>query len=242
MIIGHRGAAALAPENTHSAIKKAADTGINWIEIDVQLTADDIPVIFHDETVNRCTDGRGKLARFTLPQLKQLDAGSWFSDQFINERIPTLQETLELCLDYKININLEIKIHHDEQVLPLIEKVSKVIELSDFPCENLLLSSFSFHAVRECQRIMPRIRRGYITESKTGDYLDKIEPLELYSLHVNYKNLRYDLAKAIKERGYILNVWTLNDPDKINALTKLGVDNIITDKPNIFSSSCCTGG
>lgn len=94
MIVGHRGAAALAPENTLAGIEKVADIGIHWVEIDTQLSADGIPVIFHDETVDRCTNGSGKLASFTLNELKQFDAGSWFEAAFSHEKIPTLEETL----------------------------------------------------------------------------------------------------------------------------------------------------
>ncbi|MDX2320648.1 MAG: glycerophosphodiester phosphodiesterase family protein, partial [Moritella sp.] len=132
MIVGHRGAAALAPENTLASIKRAADEGLNWVEIDTQLTADGIPVLFHDETVARCTNGSGKLASFTLNELKQLDAGSWFESAFRNEKIPTLEEALQICLEKELSINLELKIHHSFQAAPLVKSLAAVIKSFGF--------------------------------------------------------------------------------------------------------------
>ncbi|CAG22877.1 putative glycerophosphoryl diester phosphodiesterase [Photobacterium profundum SS9] len=97
MITGHRGAAALAPENTLSAIQKAVESGIEWVEIDTQLSADNIPVIVHDKTVKRCSNGKGCVGELTLAELKALDVGSWFSNEFAGETIPTLEETLLAC-------------------------------------------------------------------------------------------------------------------------------------------------
>ncbi|MDB1125588.1 glycerophosphodiester phosphodiesterase family protein [Vibrio algarum] len=234
MIVGHRGAAALAPENTLAGLNKAADSGIHWIEIDTQLTADGIPVIFHDETLERCTNGSGKLASHTLSELKQLDAGSWFDGAFAGEKIPTLEEALQTCLDKDLFMNLEIKIHHDVQVVPLVKKISDVLKSIDFPNERLLLSSFSKHAVEQCKTLLPDIRRGYITEEKSTEYLNEIEHLSLFSVHVNQEMLTSDMAKSITDKGYTLNIWTLNDPDKLNDFIQMKVDNVITDNPELF--------
>jgi len=235
MIVGHRGAAALAPENTLAGINKAADLGIHWIEIDTQLTADGIPVIFHDETVDRCTNGSGKLASFTLNELKQFDAGSWFEAAFSNEKIPTLAETLQTCLEKELSINLEIKVHHGFQVAPLVENVAAVIKSFGFPFDRLLLSSFSLNALEGCQALLPAIRRGYISEDKSIDYLNGVGHLDLYSVHVKQNILTNEMAKAITDSGYVLNIWTLNDPNKFAAFSQMKVSDIITDNPTLFN-------
>lgn len=234
MIVGHRGAAGLAPENTLAGIKKAAEVGIRWIEIDTQLTADSIPVIFHDEILERCTNGTGKLASLTLSELKQLDAGSWFGDSFRNETIPTLEEALQICLDHDLNMNLELKIHHSEQVAPLAEKVAEIIKSFGFPYDRLLLSSFSQDALEMCQSLLPEISRGYITKAESTDYLDNVKHLGLYSVHVKQDLLTSDMAKSITDEGYVLNIWTLNDPEKMTTFTQMKVKNIITDNPELF--------
>jgi glycerophosphoryl diester phosphodiesterase len=234
MIFGHRGAAALAPENTLAAIKEAAVAGVAGVEIDTQLTADGIPVIFHDETLDRCTNGSGKLAAHTLNELKKLDAGSWFSPSFANEPVPTLEEALQTCCENGLSLNLEIKVYHDCQVMPLVEEVARVIRQSEFPVDKLLLSSFSLLAVEACQALLPEVRRGYITEQESTQYLDEIKQLDLYSVHVNQKVLTSEMAQSITDSGYILNIWTMNAPDKVPFFKQMDVNVIITDNPTIF--------
>jgi glycerophosphoryl diester phosphodiesterase len=234
MITGHRGAAALAPENTLAGIQKAVESGIKWIEIDTQLCADNIPVIIHDKTVRRCTNGKGRVGDLTLAELKVLDAGSWFSNEFAGETIPTLEEALLACQENGLNMNLEIKIHKEHEVKPLVEKVVETVKHLNYPIEKLLFSSFSQTALTHCQALYPEVRRGFITERKPSNMLDAVKPLGLYSLHIDHRILNEKLAKSIKEMGLILMIWTLNDPKKVDKFTAWGVDNIITDKPNVF--------
>src|SRR3989338_4007474 len=108
-VIGHRGAKAYAPENTLASIHAAADLGIEWVEIDVKLTKDGVPVIFHDEELNRCTNGSGLVAETDFKTIGELDAGLWFGDSFLGEKIPTLEEALNVIIDRGLGVNLEIK-------------------------------------------------------------------------------------------------------------------------------------
>jgi glycerophosphoryl diester phosphodiesterase len=234
MITGHRGALALAPENTLAGIQKAVECGVEWIELDTQLCADNIPVIIHDDTVQRCTNGKGRVSELTLTQLKALDAGSWFSSEFTGETIPSLKETLIACQESAININIEIKIHSEHEIKPLVVKVIETVKCLNYPIEKLLFSSFSKKALAHCQTLYPEVRRGFITKHNPSNMLNTIKHLDLYSLHINYRRLNEPLAKSIKEMGLILMIWTMNDPNQIEKYTAWGVDNIITDKPNDF--------
>ncbi|MGF1723515.1 glycerophosphodiester phosphodiesterase family protein [Photobacterium nomapromontoriensis] len=234
MVTGHRGAAALAPENTLAGIKQAAQSGATWIEIDTQLSADCIPVIIHDETVNRCTNGKGKVANLTLAQLKSFDAGSWFNTVFNAETIPTLEEALNACQVLGLKLNLELKIHHPHQIEPLIHAVVDVIKQSQFPIEHLVLSSFEKEALTLCQDLLPNVRRGFICEVWNDFSLESIQPLALYSVHIDHRILTAKIANAIKNAGMVLVIWTLNDPQKTAHFKQLGVDNIITNKPHLF--------
>ncbi|WP_375749765.1 glycerophosphodiester phosphodiesterase family protein [Vibrio sp. HN007] len=234
MIVGHRGAAALAPENTMAGIKKAAKLGCQWIETDTHLSGDNVPVIFHDQTVDRCTNGTGKVSELSAKQLRELDAGSWFADDFVGERIPTLEELLSYCKDQNMGINLELKVYDLKSVEQLVEQVGVVIEKVSFDTRNLLLSSFSIEAVKECKRVFPDIRVGLITEDATLAYLDEIKPLNLYSVHVDQKILSNEMAKTLTALGYELNIWTLNDATKAAHFKSIGVEHIITDDPSLF--------
>ncbi|PSU36182.1 glycerophosphodiester phosphodiesterase family protein [Photobacterium lutimaris] len=234
MITGHRGAAALAPENTLVSIRKAAEAGVSWVEIDTQLCADSIPVVIHDETVNRCTNGKGKIADLNLAELKELDAGSWFHSNFAGERIPTLAEAFNTCLDLDLTLNLELKIHHDEQIEPLVNAVIALIKKMDFPIDKLLFSSFQKRALVLCQQQMPDVRRGFICEVWNGYSLTSIEAIQPYSVHIDHRILTPAIAQNIKDAGYVLKIWTLNKAEKAQHFFNMGVDSIITDAPDKF--------
>lgn len=234
MIVGHRGAAALAPENTLAGMEKAADLGCQWIETDTHLSADNIPVIFHDQTVDRCTNGTGKVEELSLQALKRLDAGHWFNPEFTGESIPTLKELLVLCQSRGVGVNLELKIYNDQTILTLVEQVKCIVEELQFDEQQLLLSSFSLDAVRECQRVLPDVRVGLITEDATLSYLEEIQSLNVYSVHVDHKILTETMARTLLDLGYELNIWTLNDPSKAKQFDEFGVTHIITDDPSLF--------
>ncbi len=119
-ILAHRGASAYAPENTMAAFKKAIEMNADGIELDVHLSKDGYIVIIHDERVDRTTDGKGEVKDFSLDELKKLDAGSWFSDEYKGEKIPTLEELLSLIKNTEIYLNIEIKAGY--RVYPDIEE------------------------------------------------------------------------------------------------------------------------
>lgn len=235
MIIGHRGVAAIAPENTLAGINAAAHSGLDWVELDTQLTADDVPVLFHDETVDRCTDGKGRLDSFSLEQLTLLDAGAWFNEQFRDECIPTLHQTLTLCGKRGMGVNLEIKCYEETDVALLVEKVAEVVKETQFPLDQLLLSSFSLAAIKCCAEMLPDYRVGLITDQSSPDFLRDIEDLELFSIHCDQRTLTGELAEAITQKGYQLNIWTLNDAGRVQDFLNKGVTHIITDDPELFS-------
>jgi glycerophosphoryl diester phosphodiesterase len=108
-IIGHRGCAAYAPENTLVGIHTAADMGVEWVELDVKLTKDQVPILFHDELLERTTDGTGEVKDHTYAQLKELDAGLWFGDSFFDTRIPTLEQAIDVLIERDLGVNIEIK-------------------------------------------------------------------------------------------------------------------------------------
>ncbi|MCX2759313.1 glycerophosphodiester phosphodiesterase family protein [Vibrio sp. Sgm 22] len=234
MITGHRGAASLAPENTLVSIEQAAKAGADWVEIDAQLSADGIPMVFHDKTVNRCTNGTGNIADLDLTALKALDAGSWFGSEFIGTSIPTLSEALDKCLELGLTLNLEIKIYDDKAIKSLVDQVVALIKQKDFPSEKLLISSFKKEALSLCQEMMPEVRRGFICEVWNNFSLESLQSLDLYSIHIDHRILDEKTAKAIKASGTVLKIWTLNDPQLAAKYFNLGVDNIITDVPNQF--------
>ncbi|KDM91116.1 glycerophosphodiester phosphodiesterase family protein [Photobacterium galatheae] len=234
MISGHRGAAALAPENTLAGLQAAARSHLQWVEMDTQLCADLIPVMFHDAKVNRCTNGRGKVRELDLAQLKALDAGCWFGPQFTHERILTLDEALNACHEYGLNLNLEIKVHDDHEAEILVQQVAQTIASNGISADELVLSSFSANAVSHCQKMMPHIRRGLICDKLPKNLFALAGQLELFSLHLDYHLLNASLANQIKQAGLDLHIWTMNQPELVDQFYQWGVDIIITDNPPLL--------
>ena len=148
-IIGHRGAFNSAPENTLSAFRKAAQLGARWVEIDVRLSSDKVPVIFHDNVVNRTTNGQGPVGTFTLDSLKKLDAGSYYHTDFSGEKIPTLLETIRLCIELNLGINIEIKPNYGQAAETVTAVLTIINRFQEQLKGNVLFSSFDLLCLEE---------------------------------------------------------------------------------------------
>lgn len=239
-LIGHRGAAALAPENTISSFQKAAALGVRWVEMDVCLLRDDHLVIFHDEALERCSNGHGQLAHQSWPEVATLDAGSWFSAEFAGEPIPSLSMALAEIRRLGLGLNLEIK-HEGAAAEGLVNGVERLVsgvlatlarEWSD--PDTLLLSSFNHEALRLCHARAPQWRRGQLYEVIPDNWQQELAEIEAYSLHCDYHALTAPLARAIKQAGYRLLCYTVNDPQAVALHWGWGMDGVFTDNPEIW--------
>ncbi|MGX9517680.1 glycerophosphoryl diester phosphodiesterase [Vibrio mediterranei] len=230
----HRGVSSLAPENTLVAFQLAAQQGVEWIEIDVQLSADKVPVVIHDQTVNRCTDGSGKVADLSLKKLQELDAGLWFGEQYRNERIPSLSETLCFVQQHDISLNIELKVYSGDDIELLCQQIAAVVAEVGVSYEQLLFSSFNTQALMEMKAKIPSIRRGQLWQSIPENALSVLNELEAFSVHCDYRFLTEKLAKHVKTAGYQLYCYTPNFPELVEAHWKWGVDMMITDEPHSY--------
>lgn len=234
LLSGHRGIPSKAPENTLAGFRLAHELGANWIETDVQLTADLVPVIIHDRKVDRTTNGKGVVSEMTAEHISRLDAGNWFGEKYTDEPVPTLLETLELCKKLDLSLNLELKLHPGNSVEELVREVVEVIKPADFPLEKLVFSSFSREALEFCRQYYPKARRGFITENRDLDFPSLMDTCELYSVHLNHKIASAELVSQLKNAGVSVAIWTLNDASKADYFYKNGVDNIMSDYVDKF--------
>ena len=155
-MIGHRGAAARAPENTLAGLREAHELGARWVEFDVMLSRDGVPVLIHDETLQRTTDGRGAVARHTAAEIRPLDAGAWFAPEFAGERVPTLEEAVALLLELGLHANVEIKPATGHEVGDRRGGRRRCLQrLWPKTGPRLLLSSFERDALAAAQRVAP---------------------------------------------------------------------------------------
>ena len=231
---GHRGIPSKAPENTLASFRLARELGATWIETDVQLTIDQVPIIIHDRKVNRTTDGKGIVSEMTAEHISRLDAGSWFSEKYKGEKIPTLQDALALCLEQDLSLNLELKRHPDDCAETLVRSVVDVVKSIYFPLEKLVFSSFSREALELCRKHYPEARRGFITEKYNLDFSSLIANCELYSVHLNHKIATPELIKELRSAGVSVAIWTMNDASKADYYYDSGVDNIMSDCVDTF--------
>ncbi len=230
-VMGHRGACGWAPENTLASIRKAADLGTRFIEIDVCLSHDNVPVIHHDMDVRRCTDGEGPILLKTLEEIRSLDAGSWFSSEFRGERIPTLQEALSLISELDLGLNLEIKPTLGWQ-LPTAEQVARELIVNMPKNMPLLISSFSAETLQSTGTFMPEVPRGYLTEAVPPDWESRLQEAGCASLHCQKEFVTAENVAAVKAAGYRYLVYTVNDVAMARQFLEWGVDSVITDFPD----------
>jgi glycerophosphoryl diester phosphodiesterase len=219
IIVAHRGWSGLAPENTMAAFRLAvADPRISWIELDVQLSKDGIPVVIHDYKLRRTTGASGDVKDYTIEQLTKLDNGSWFSPQFHNERIPTLEQVLKE-LQGRIKLNIELKTK--DQLYPGLEQA--VIDLVQaYSMEaNVIITSFDTSALKTTKRLAPSIRTGLITSSVPITIKDQLRVLGADLLSVDYRIVNPKFVRSMMESGYDVMVWTVNEPRTIESLVSV---------------------
>jgi glycerophosphoryl diester phosphodiesterase len=219
-IIAHRGASAHAPENTMAAFQLALDQGADGIELDVMLCQDGRPVVIHDDTLDRTTNGTGRVVDQTLSDLKQLDAGK-------GEKIPSLAEVLA-TFGGRFLINIELKNYQSLfDALPVA--VADLINHYDL-AESVLMSSFNPFNLPRFRRHAPGIPLGLLTN--VGQAKKWLWRLFRYdALHPYYSDVDQVLVAALKARGKQVNVWTVDDSEELLRLAALGVDGIITNDP-----------
>ncbi len=230
-VMGHRGAAASVPENTLAGIRRAAECGVSWVEFDVKLTADKIPVLMHDDSLKRTT-GRDLLASdVSFAEIQTLDAGSWFAPEFADERVPSLEETLKLMLELEMLPNIEIKPSPDEDaetVLATLEVLARVWPASK-PAP--LMSSFSYKSLETLRDQAPDLPRGYLVEELPDHWETTARELGCVTIHHYAKAVTAAQVAETKAAGYGLAVYTVNDPEQARELLDWGIDCLITDAP-----------
>lgn len=234
-VMGHRGAALLAPENTLASIRAAADAGATWVEIDVYLIAEGGLVIFHDDTLDRCTNGSGVTRDARPMDIAELDAGSWFSDKFVGEKVPTLLDALECIQSLNLGLNLEIK-HDGADVENIVPAVMAILRDHWQDNDKLMISSFNLAALALCHEIDDQRYLAPLYEDIPDDWQAQLAAIEAYSLNCDYSRLTEAQARAVKTAGYKLLCYTANDPKKVATHWEWGMDAVITDDPTQFAS------
>lgn len=227
IVIAHRGASRAAPENTLSAMKKAIEYGADYAECDVFQTKNGEIVLFHDEEMARTTGQEGMIWDYTLAELKELEVGSWFSEEFRGEPIPTLREVIQLVKG-KIKLNIEVKVSGNDP--DIAEKVVNIIR-SESIAKECMVTSFEKPVIEKVKEIAPELITGFI--------FDEEYPPDIFEGNWEYvcskRNIvDEEFVRKAKQNKKKIFVWTVNYPAEMKKFIALGVDGIITDVPDLL--------
>lgn len=230
-VIGHRGACGLAPENTLASFTLAKALGCQWIETDVCISADGVPYIFHDDKLERCTNGAGLIACTHSSTLDALDAGSWFGDQFSGEKIPRLDVFLQHVQKLKLMVNLEIKspLGLEEETA---QAITPVIKQHWNPETPLILSSFTPHALIAAKELLPEYPRGLNVDRIPSNWPTRMAETGANSIHFYDPFADAAQIQAVKQAGHKVLCFTINNPERAQSLKNMGVDSVFTDLPD----------
>jgi glycerophosphoryl diester phosphodiesterase len=222
LLIGHRGAKGSEIENTLISFQKALEMKVDGIELDVHLSADNEIMVFHDDTLDQLTDGKGLIDTFTAPELKKLLINN-------KETIPTLREVLEL-IDRKCFVNIELKSYNvTERVVILIDEY---VKNKNWSYDDFLVSSFDWHALQQVAFLNDKIPIGVLTESDLNLALAFAKFIQAKSLHPHFDLLTEENTAHMQTKGLQVFPWTVNEKEDIQKIKSYNVNGIITDFPN----------
>lgn len=231
-VIGHRGAAGYAPENTLEGIAEAARRGATWVEVDAKLTADGIVVLMHDDTLDRTTTGRGDVARARYPDIQALDAGSWFGPEWRQVRVPSLADALRQLSVLGMQVNIEIKPcpgRDSETARAVVEEVKRCWPGGR---ELPLLSSFSRTSLAAAASADKEMARGLLVWEYEAGWPDAAASVGCATVHCADQHLTPAWASDIRRADYGLAVYTVNNPVRAAELATWGAQCIISDRPD----------
>ncbi|MCR6098223.1 glycerophosphodiester phosphodiesterase [Salipaludibacillus agaradhaerens] len=229
LIFAHRGASGTYPENTMDAYKAAAEAGADGLEVDVQLSKDGVPVLIHDETVNRTTNGEGWVKDLTYEELQTMDAGSWFHDDFSHATIPSLEELLIWLRGQSLYLNIELKtgIVHYPGIENAVIKLIKQYDLID----RVILSSFNHYSLVTVRQLHPTIETAILFMEGLYEPWDYAKTVGAQSLHCSLPVAVPKLLMAAAEADTPVRPFTVNERSHMKALFQAKCAAIMTDWP-----------
>jgi glycerophosphoryl diester phosphodiesterase len=233
-IIGHRGAAKAAPENTLESLREAKRQGATWVEVDAKLTADNHVILLHDDLLDRTTSGQGAAAQFTLERIRVLDAGSWLAPAFAGVRVPTLEETVQELLSLGLNCNFEIKPCPGREQVTAEFVMRELQRLWPAHADKPLISSFAYAALEVAHKLAPEFPRAVLVGEVPSNWRALCEGVEAIALNPSHKTLTAEWTKAVKKAGYRVISYTVNETARARELFDWGVDAVFSDVPGLL--------
>lgn len=232
LIIGHRGASAVVPENTMAAFREAIAVGADGIEFDVRLASDGVPVVIHDGTLRRTGGVNQRVADLRWDELNKVDVGSWFAPRFANERVPSLAELFELFQTKNLSLYLEMKCDSPAEYRPLAEACARLINEYSFK-ERIAVECFQLPALQILKEVDPEIKTAALLDRTFTDQSVITRAIEIGAMAValHHRLARKNLVEKSKQAGLHVAVWTVDDPIWLDRARSIGIDALITNDP-----------
>jgi glycerophosphoryl diester phosphodiesterase len=233
-VIGHRGAAGLAPENTLISLRRARMEGAKWVEFDVKLTGDGIPILFHDDTLNRTTSGKGPVKDCPFERIRKLEAGAWFGASFAGARVPTFDEAIQTLAAEGLGANVEIKPNPGEARATAEAVCNAIAETWPESVPDPVISSFDRDAMAVTRDMLPDTERAILFHGLPKDWKRIAAELGCRAVHASNRQMTETLAAQVIAAGLHLRVFTVNDPVRAETLRQWGVSAVFTDRPDLI--------
>jgi glycerophosphoryl diester phosphodiesterase len=233
-IIGHRGAASHAPENTLVSLREARRLGATWVEFDVKLSADGVPMLMHDESLKRTTGLDRDAGATSWSEIRRLEAGAWKAARFAGEPVPSFEAAIDCLAEEGLGANIEIKPSPGREAATAVAVVETLRRAWPAQLPLPLLSSFKYQALAAARAAAPEFPRAVLIDELTDAWRERAEGLAAVGVNTNGAKLTAARAAEIKAAGYLLGVYTINDPAMAKSLLDMGVDCIITDAPDVI--------
>jgi len=232
LIIGHRGASAVAPENTMAAFREAITVGADGIEFDVRLTRDGVPVVIHDSTLRRTGGLNKRVAELSSEEITKIDVGSWFAPHFANETVPSLRELFTLFQSNNATLYLEMKCDSPAEYKPLAEACCRMIEEYCFK-ERVVVECFQLAALEILKEIDSGIKTAALFDRVFTDrsVITRATEIGAMAVALHHRLARKELVEKSKQAGLHVAVWTVDDPAWVQIARDIGIDGLITNNP-----------
>jgi glycerophosphoryl diester phosphodiesterase len=234
-VLAHRGGGTLAPENTLAGLRRGMEAGFRAIEYDVMLARDGVPVVLHDPFLGRTLPGSGNVFDYDALELAEMDAGGWFSRAYAGEPVPLFAEFAQFCKAHGVWMNIEIKPApgFEPETGSVVARMAAAMFAAEIDAGQMarvpLLSSFSQEALEAARRDAPQVPRAFLMSTLSLDWERRAREVEAVALHLNHRHLTRDLAQAVKDAGFSLFCYTVNDPARARELLDWSVDAFCTD-------------
>ncbi len=233
ILIAHRGGSLEAPENSMAAFRHAIEIGMRFVELDVQMSRDGVLMVIHDESVDRTTEGSGAVGGLTYEELRRLDAGSKFGAEFAGEKIPTLREVFELCLDAGVGVVVELK--SPGLYDGMEEKVAALIgEIWIRGGADMWCISFDHDAIRRMRELDPALLLGYLYPPSAESFVQPDDTIQAYCPFYMTALAHPEEVERAHRLGKHVLVYTVNEEDEMRRVAEGGIDGMVSDRPTLL--------